>query len=245
MRNKKLYQGALALSNTLLIGLVSSSVAAMTVQPMVKEISPTGRSSQYSIHIDNPSSKALTIELIPRRIEISRQGEEKWSAADDELLVIPVTAIIQPGKSQTVMVQYIGDPAIEHSKAFRVSVKQVSIDLSGTNQQAIGIGVNFNTLLNVAPQASTAQLSVKSLKPVGNKWQMELQNSGDRYARVTRTNWTFTSRGGAQQQFTGKQIKSHLNGNLVLPHSTRVFTMTPVNNISLNQLERVDIQVAN
>ncbi|MGB1236726.1 MAG: hypothetical protein ACPG4U_00870 [Pseudomonadales bacterium] len=222
---------------------LSATTQAMTVKPMISEITPTGRSAQYTIHIDNPSASTLTVEMVTTRISMAKNGQETRTPADDDLLIIPVTAIIQPGAAQTVIIQYIGDPLIKQSQAYRVSIKQAAVDLTGTGKQAIGIGVNFNTLLNVAPPKSKAKLSVRSLKKAGKNWLLELHNSGDRYARISRTQWTITDKRGKKHTLAGKDIKKHLNGNLVLPNATRVFSMTPSNTFSLEGAKHIDIQV--
>ncbi len=236
-RKKNVLWGALCLALVL-----SNYAIAMTVQPMVKEIGPNGRDSQYSIQIDNSSSNTLTIELIPRHIKMSKDGQEKWSSADNDLLVIPATAIIRPGKSQRVMVQYIGDPQIRQSQAYRISVKQVPIDLSGSGKQAINIGVNFNTLLNVVPVTAKAKLQVRSLKRAGKIWLVELENSGDRFVRVSKTQWSFTDKSGTQRKLSGKTIAQSLNGNLVLPHSIRVFEMRPQGSFSPESIKNNNIE---
>jgi P pilus assembly chaperone PapD len=231
----------------ILAGIVLSigTASAMTVKPMVKEISTTGRTSQYAIHIDNPSAKSLTIEMITTRISMTKKGKETRTPADGDLLIIPVTAIIPPGKSQTIMVQYIGAPQLKESHAYRVSIKQAAIDLSGSGKPAIGIGVNFNTLLNVVPAKAIATLKLKSLKRSGKNWLMELENSGNRYARISKTQWTITDKSGAKRQLTGKDVKKYLDGNLILPNSSRVFSMTPTPTLKPENISNIAIQANN
>ncbi|MEH6446099.1 MAG: molecular chaperone [Oceanospirillaceae bacterium] len=241
MKYEFISKGCLLLCRLLLL-LVSSQAVAMSVQPMIKEIAPNGAKSQYRIQIDNPSAKALTIELIPSRITMDINGKEQLLPADDDLLVIPVTAIVPPGKSQSVIAQYIGDPLISSSIAYQVTIKQVNVNLSGSSQSAIGIGVNFNTLLNVVPPAAQALLKVRSFKKAGKNWLLELENSGDRFARISKTHWTITDKSGAQIELSGQDISKKLDGNLVLPHSIRLFKMDPLHNLSPDNVKHINIQ---
>lgn len=228
----------------LLTSLLTVNMAtAMTVKPMIKEISTTGKASQYSLVINNPSKSTLAIELIPNKINLSKNGRETWTPANNQLLIIPVTAVIPPGKSQTVMVKYIGDPLINISKSYRVSVKNASVDLKGQGQTKVGVDVNFNTLLNVVPIKSKPAIKVNSFKKTGSLWQITLENTGDKYARISQSQWTITDKTGAKRTISGRDIKKHLNGNLILPRSVRVFEMDPIRKFTPGNVTNISIQI--
>ncbi|WP_218958930.1 hypothetical protein [Salinimonas marina] len=67
---------------------------AFKVEPMSAEMRPIGNKSQMSMRIDNTSDKPLTVELFSYSMTMDAYGEETRVPADDELLVIPATAII-------------------------------------------------------------------------------------------------------------------------------------------------------
>ncbi|CAK4067674.1 MULTISPECIES: molecular chaperone [Vibrio] len=224
-----------------LIGLliVSSTAHAYRVEPMIAEMEPIGKRAQMTMRIDNTSSKPLTVELYPLSMTMDQYGNETISPADDDLLVIPVTAIVKPGRSQSVMVRYLGDPSISQSKSYRVAVKQVKVENSKEESGQMGLLLQFNTLVNIRPKNTNPKLSIRSVTQKDAKWLVEVENSGDSYGRLSRTNWTLDD-GNNSLYLKGVEISKLIAGTLVLPYSTRFFEMTPIDNFNVRKL-KIDI----
>ncbi|MEF1172787.1 molecular chaperone [Vibrio sinaloensis] len=224
-----------------LIGLliVSSTAHAYRVEPMIAEMEPIGKRAQMTMRIDNTPSKPLTVELYPLSMTMDQYGNETISPADDDLLVIPVTAIVKPGRSQSVMVRYLGDPSISQSKSYRVAVKQVKVENSKEESGQMGLLLQFNTLVNIRPKNTNPKLSIRSVTQKDAKWLVEVENSGDSYGRLSRTNWTLDD-GNNSLYLKGVEISKLIAGTLVLPYSTRFFEMTPIDNFNVRKL-KIDI----
>ncbi|CAH8241515.1 molecular chaperone [Vibrio aestuarianus] len=209
--------------------LMMSSVAnAYKVQPMVAEITPIGKGSQMTMRIDNTSQQPLTVEFIPLSMSMDEMGNETTKPADDDLLVIPVTAIIPPGRSQSVMVRYLGNPSISQSQSYRIAVKQVKVERADTDETAsIGVLMQFNTLLNVRPKNTNPAMKVERVEQKDGKWLVEITNDGKSYGRLSKTNWRITDHN--QSLFLpGSDISKFLAGTLILPKSKRIFVMQPL-----------------
>jgi len=215
--------------------LFCSYANAYKVEPMVAEIEPIGNRAQMSMRIDNTSRVPLTVELYPFSMTMDEQGIETTKPADDELLVIPVTAIIEPGRSQSVMIRYLGDPSISESKAYRVSIKQVEVTRGEEQSAKMGLLLQFNTLINVKPKNTSANLDIKSVKKKGNKWIVEVENNGSSYGRLTNTNWHLSD-GSNSKYLKGLDISKLIAGTLILPHSTRFFEMKPLKGFDVSDL---------
>jgi len=209
-------------------------VHAFKVEPMSAEIQPIGNKAQMSMRIDNTSDKPLTVELFSYSMTMDRYGKETREAADDELLVIPATAIIPAGRSQSVMIRYLGDPGITESKAYRVSIKQVQVQRESQQTAQMGLLLQFNTLINVRPTNTSPELKVKSVIQEDGKWLVEVTNSGDSYGRLTRGRLNISD-GVNSKTLKGKNISSFIKGTLVLPHSTRYFEMIPVEGFDIDK----------
>lgn len=217
---------------------------AFKVEPMSAEMAPIGKRAQMSMRIENSSTKPLTVELFPLSMTMDEYGKETIKAADDELLVIPVTAIIQPGRSQSVMVRYLGDPSISESKAYRVAIKQVAVQRASQKTGQVSFLLQFNTLINVRPQNTAPELSIKSIKQNERKnWVLEVVNSGSSYGRLTRTNWRMSD-GKQSTYMKGSEIANLIPGTLILPHSKRYLEMQPVDDLNVNTLS-IDIEQDN
>ncbi|MCV5978794.1 hypothetical protein OFO29_41270, partial [Escherichia coli] len=70
---------------------------------MSAEMAPLGKRAQMTMRVENTSTVPLTVELQPYFMTMDEYGNETIVPADEELLVIPVTAIIEPGRAQSVM----------------------------------------------------------------------------------------------------------------------------------------------
>ncbi|KHD24672.1 pilus assembly protein [Vibrio caribbeanicus] len=219
--------------------IISSTAHAYRVEPMIAEMEPIGKRAQMTMRIDNTSSKPLTVELYPLAMTMDQYGNETISPADDDLLVIPVTAIVKPGRSQSVMVRYLGDPSISQSKSYRVAVKQVKVENSKEESGQMGLLLQFNTLVNIRPKNTNPKLSIRSVTQKDAKWLVEVENSGDSYGRLSRTNWTLDD-GNHSLYLKGVEISKLIAGTLVLPYSTRFFEMTPIDNFNVRKL-KIDI----
>ncbi|WP_394144119.1 fimbrial biogenesis chaperone [Vibrio atypicus] len=220
-----------------------SQANAYRVEPMVAEMEPIGKRAQMSMRIDNTSQVPLTVELYPLSMTMDEHGNETIEAADNDLLVIPVTAIIKPGRSQSVMVRYLGDPSIAQSKSYRIAVKQVKVEESGANSGQMGLLLQFNTLINVRPKNTEPKLAIKSIKSKDKKWLIEVENSGNSYGRLSDTNWT-VSDGIESKYLKGIDISKLIAGTLILPYSTRFFEMQPLNKFNVANL-KIDIEEGN
>lgn len=209
---------------------------AFKVEPMSAEMSPIGKGTQMKMRIENTSSKPLTVELYPLSMTMNEYGKETITPADDDLLVIPVTAIIQPGSSQSIMVRYLGDPSITVSKAYRIAIKQVAIQRASEDQSQVHFLLQFNTLINVRPKNALAELTVKSITQNNDKnWVLEIINSGNSYGRLTKSIWR-VSDGNNSTFMKGTDIAKLITGTLILPNSTRFLEMKPIKNFNSNNL---------
>ncbi|MBM6549904.1 molecular chaperone [Marinomonas ostreistagni] len=220
----------------LLLSFTCLSAQAFKVEPMSAEMAPMGKRAQMTMRIENSSPEPLTVELFPLSMTMDEYGKETITPADDDLLVIPVTAIIEPGRSQSVMVRYLGDPSITESKAYRVAIKQVAVERASKEQGQVSFLLQFNTLINVRPNNTNPELAIKSIKPSdNNKWLLEILNSGNSYGRLTKTNWRVTD-GTHSTYIKGREIAQRIPGTLVLPNSTRYLEMQPIENFNVNTL---------
>lgn len=215
--------------------VMSFSAFAYKVQPMVAEMEPIGKGSQMSMRIDNTGSTPLTVELFPLSMVMDELGNETTSPAEDDLLVIPVTAMIQPGRSQSVMVRYLGEPSITKSKTYRISVRQVKVNNPNNDAPSLGLLLQFNTLVNIRPKNTQPELSVKRVEMKEGKWLIEVANTGKSYGRLTNTNWTVSDQ-SRSVFLKGTEVSQRIAGTLVLPESKRIFTMDPLDGFDADSL---------
>lgn len=199
----------------------SYSVFAFQVRPMVSDIQPMGSKSQETIQVSNTSKNPLTIDVAAYDLLIDKSGQEKLKENDNDFLIIPLTSVIAPGKSQSIIVRYIGEPLLSSSKAYRIAINQVHVDLGKAQGSGIGLAMSFRTLLNVVPDKAEAKLVIKNKEQFKKGiWSVSLENKGNKYIRLSKAKWTIKSK-GKTLLLEGNDLSRALTGKLLLPNSTR------------------------
>ncbi|MBB1406362.1 molecular chaperone [Pseudoalteromonas sp. K222D] len=210
---------------TLIITFTSFSTVAFQVQPMVAELESMGSQSQQTMRILNTSNEPLTIEVSAHDLLITEEGNEDLVSNEEDFLIIPMTTIIPPGKSQSVIIRYIGEPIIEASKAYRITVNQVAVDVAEGTTSGFGMSVSFKTLFNVVPKNAEAKLVIKSKTQESNDiWKVLLENTGNKYIRLTQSQWVIKGN-NEKLVLEGEDLSKALSGKLLLPNSSREVTI--------------------
>ncbi|AQR60495.1 hypothetical protein BZG35_01610 [Brevundimonas sp. LM2] len=202
------------------LALVASPVWAQQVEPMVFSLTPSGAGATRTLRMENPRSAPITVEVTASAIAYDAQGAETWSPADEDFQIFPPQSLIPSRGAQAFRIRYVGDPSLEVSRSYRISLRQLPVALP-EGESGIVVGVNFNTLVNVVPPDSQSDLVVNAVvpEPTGG-WRLSLENKGTRYVRLTRTAWTLSD-GDRQQTLDGPTLFGDIQSNLVPPRSQR------------------------
>ena len=222
--------------------LISQYSSGQRVLPMVFELGSTGKKSSSSLHIENTRTKLMTVEFVANKLSLDRYGIETLTPAEDDFLIFPPQAIINPGKSQTVRVKYIGNPSIQQSQAYRISVKQLPIDMRKEGTSGVGMLINFNTLVNVTPKNGQALLNVKEINQGDQQWRLLIENQGNQFARLSETRWTISGRGVEKLTLNNQQSGALSDRNLIPPHSQITLFIDPIPGFDANHT-KIDIEV--
>jgi fimbrial chaperone protein len=142
-----------------------SGASAMSVEPLLLDLTSAGKGMQQSFKVDNNSAAPLPVEIAVSRIEFGPNGEQTSARAGQEFLVYPPQAIIAAGASQVFRVQWIGEPDLAKSRSYRFDVSQVPVKLP-KEKSGIQIVLNFGVTVNVAPAQGKADIQVMGAAPV-------------------------------------------------------------------------------
>jgi fimbrial chaperone protein len=144
-----------------LFGACALPVAAdaMTVQPVVLDLSTAGRGMSQVVTVENTFTNPLPVEMRIESLAFDEQGAHGTGKDPGDLLVFPPQALIQPGQTQTFRIQYVGDPGLTESKHYYVTVAQLPVKLP-EGQSAIQILYNFQVLVSVGPMGVKPALAV-------------------------------------------------------------------------------------
>jgi fimbrial chaperone protein len=164
---KKSATALISLIGAFLTWSLPSLSTAMTVQPVVVDLTPSGRKGTALVSVENTSTDPLPVELRIFEAVLDTNGVSVSSTASEDLLIFPPQAIVAPGATQSFRIQYAGDPEMARSRHYYVTVAQLPVQLpEGTS--AIQIVYNFNVIVSVAAAGQTADISAVSGEVVKN-----------------------------------------------------------------------------
>jgi fimbrial chaperone protein len=150
--------GALALG---MFTMMPKQALAITVQPVVIDLSTAGRDMSQVITVENTFATPLTVELKIEDLSFDENGAHGTGKDPGDLLIFPPQAIIQPGDTQSFRVQWVGDPDLKASKHYYVTVAQLPVQLP-SGQSAIQILYNFQVLVSVKPMGGKPNIKIAS-----------------------------------------------------------------------------------
>ncbi|MGB0087223.1 MAG: molecular chaperone [Rhodomicrobiaceae bacterium] len=208
--------------------LQSKSSFAMSVEPMVIDMSTTGKLARESFAVSNNGTKPLPVEISVSRLELGVNGEQKTQSAGDEFLIYPAQAMIPAGGSQVFRVQWIGEPYIPKSQAYSFSVSQIPVALpKGTS--GIQVLMNFGVIVNVAPPKGQAAILVESAAPVAGKdgkrlASLTVKNPGNKHAYLKQSTIRLSG-GGWSAEMTPGEIAQKVGLGIVQPGHERRFVL--------------------
>ena len=202
----------------------AAAAHAMSVSPIVVEMSSTGRHAKSTIRVVNDSTKKLPVEIEISRVELDANGGQKSTPAGDEFLIFPPQAIVAPGATQTFRVQWVGEPVIPESQTYIFSVNQVPVKMP-KGQSGVQVVFNFGTVVNVAPPEGSASLQLIKAgigRDAKNKRRpaLTLKNSGNTHARLSDATITLSASGWSKT-LTPAALKQSLGVGLVQPGKQR------------------------
>jgi P pilus assembly chaperone PapD len=142
------------------VTLGGAPALAMTVQPVVIDLSTAGQGMSQVITVQNSFTNPLPVELRVESLSFDDKGAHGDGKDPGDLLVFPPQALIPPGQTQSFRVQYVGDPPAK-SKHYYVTVAQLPVKLPD-GQSAIQILYNFQVLVSVAPAGIKPALRIVS-----------------------------------------------------------------------------------
>lgn len=203
---------------------------AMTVQPVVLDLTTSGRGMSQVITVENTFATPLPVEMRVEDLILDETGVKGAGKDSGDLAVFPPTALIPPGQTQTFRVQWVGDPDIKASKHYYVTVAQLPVQLP-EGQSAIQILYNFQVLVSTAPANSRHELKlVRSEIGKNDKGEpipvLYVENTGAAHGYLSRGSLRLTAKDATgrtvlQRTLPGPEIQQVIGFGLIGANQTR------------------------
>jgi fimbrial chaperone protein len=211
---------------------IAVSATAMTVQPVIVDLTTSGSQGTALVSVENSGKDPLPVELRVTEANFIDTGLTPSDRTSEDILVFPPQALIPPGETQSFRLQYLGDPGLAKSRHFFVTVAQLPVKLpEGTS--AIQIVYNFNVIVSVAAPGAKPDISVVSGqiaksedgKPVAG---FTVRNAGETYDYLINGRLRFVQKDAAGKEIfrktlAGDEIQQIIGFGLIGPEVTRTF----------------------
>jgi P pilus assembly chaperone PapD len=204
------------------------AAAAMSVEPLVLELTSLGKDATRSFRVSNTGATQLTVEVTVARVEITSEGESRYKPAGDEFLIYPPQSIILKGGTQTFRVQWIGEPDLKRSQTYRLAVTQVPVKLP-KETSGIQVNMSFGIIANVAPPQSKAAMTVTGAALAKDKdgkrvAAIKVKNPGDKHAYLGEASLNLAG-GGWSTNLTPSEMSQKVGLGMVQPGKERRFLL--------------------
>lgn len=203
MRNRFASFGRALAAWLMIMSAVSSQ--AMTVQPVIVDLSTGGSRMSAVVTVENTFATALPVELRAVEADFNETGLVTTTREAADLLIFPPQALIPPGRTQAFRVQWVGDPGLAQSKHFFLTVAQLPVKLPA-GQSAVQILYNFQVIVSVGVagvRPAVKVISAGSQKGEDGKLRLVLNLQNDA------TTYGYLSDGSlriSQKDASGKEI---------------------------------------
>jgi fimbrial chaperone protein len=158
-------------------------IYAFQFEPITQDFSPSGLNTRRSFQLINTSENpiAVKISMVYRKMDL--YGVETLTDASKLFFVYPSQVIVQPASTQTVRVQWLGNPEVSMEQPFRIIAEQLPININRDNS-GVNILIAYHGTIYVIPDTFNFGLEVISVRKDVNETGedvllLELENTGN------------------------------------------------------------------
>lgn len=216
------------LFSVLILSVFAGAFAAqaMSVEPLVLELSSLGKGSTQSFQVSNNGAAALPVEINVSKIEIGPEGETRLERAGEDFLIYPPQVTIPKGAAQIFRVQWIGDPDLKSSRNYRFAVAQVPLKLP-KDTSGIQMTMSFGVIVSVSSPQGKAAMIVTGATPAkgeGGKRiaAIKVKNPGNKYGYFGQASIKLSG-GGWSASLSSHEVEQKLGLGIVQPGKERRF----------------------
>jgi fimbrial chaperone protein len=233
----KSFAVAAILMSALTLAAAPRVASAMTVQPVVLDLKPSGHQISSTVTVQNSFTTPLPVELTVQSLDFDENGVRQTGKDPGDLLIFPSQTLIAPGQTQAFRIQWVGDPVLDKSRHYYVTVAQLPVQLP-EGQSAIQILYNFQVLVNVAASTGGPSITVQASAIVKNEKgepvpRVTVQNAGNSYGYLSRVRIriTYVDASGKEtfrKVMSPEDIQQQVGFGLIGPDATRKVTLPVV-----------------
>ena len=200
------------------------AATAYEFSPIVAQFSPNGPGSARTFIVTNTQSQPVALQLEMYQRSADDTGKEIRRPEYDNFVVTPPQLVLPAGQSQSIRVQWIGNPSPEVELAYRLIVSQLPIpyareDTGQTYVTDVKMGLRYEAALYIvpeegAPHAEVIASEAATAEDGSQVLRMTLKSSGQRRA-ILEDPSLMVSAGGREVELSGEDVAPLQNRNLI------------------------------
>jgi len=197
---------------TLIAGLIATVVHAMSVSPVILDLTTSGQRMSQVVTIENKYATPIILEVLTQEAEYTDGGVTGTGKPTDDLLAFPPQAQIAPGGTQAIRIQYVGDPDLAKSRHYFVTVAQLPVNMA-EGQSGVQLLYNFQIVTGVAMAGKRPNIRVANAESYmgedgKSRLLLVLQNDSDTYGYLSNGSLRVSQKNGSAQEIFKKSMTS-------------------------------------
>lgn len=241
--HKKAYK---IIAQTLLITLsiVSSTTSyAYKLIPLSVVMKPSGSGAHQTFRIDNTDAEPIAVELNIYQRKMDNDGSDILSEAEDDFVIYPSQMVVMPGETQSIRVQWIGEPKPKEELAYRLIVEQLPVSFNPIENDGgqLKLLIKFIASIYITPNNVKPDVSIETVSYRKNadndSLVVSIKNTGTAHTLLREPVIT-VSTGNISVKLEAAELKSITNQNILAGHTREFSVAWP------NVLEKKDIKAS-
>lgn len=201
--------------------LLTQQALAFSLEPTVSVISLPGDTGGKTIllHNDRKASLPVSFEIFERAV--NEDGSEVFSAAENKFVIFPPQAVVKPGATQAVRIQWLGGE-LAKSRSFTLYARELPIELS-TEESGVKTLFRIGATVHVTASNFKAAPVLFAHRQEGDGVTVSISNRGSEFVYIHDLQLKF------DQQAIGYFDLANIAGRtLITPGATRTFKVPDV-----------------
>jgi len=200
---------------------------AFRLVPIEMEFEPSGRGATQIFRVENEGAGPVAVEIRIEARGMKENGDDVRTPADDDWVIFPEQIILQPNETQSVRVQYVGDPSPGVEKAYRLTAEQLNIDVGRPQSQGgqVRLLVTYVASIYVMPADVRPSVEVVAAQAAPDgQLELVLRNVGtsrqilrEPTLRLAAAGQSVTLRPEQLEGFAGENILAGVTRRFLLP----------------------------
>ncbi len=202
---------------------MAGTALAFEVTPMRAEMRSSGTRTTVTLRVQNPDRQPLPVEIYMERREVTPEGEQRFVRADGDFTVFPPQALVPPGQTQAVRVQYVGPRDLDTSRAYVANVSQVPVRPE-SGESGVVLVYRFGAALYVVPESAVADPVLADSRVENGELVVEIANEGRAHAFLSNDRFDIST-GSGTVTLEGEALGDLIRNPIMPPGMVRVFRL--------------------